>query len=297
MPRNGSGGYALPEAPFVPNTAILSAEVNSDFDDIADALTGSVAADGQTLMTGPLQGFPGSLALPGYTWTTDPNTGRYHSAADEMKDVVGGVAAATISATGVEFPLGASVAGTSLVMPAGVMVPYGGATAPTGWLLCFGQSVLRADFPALFTAIGTAYGSADGTHFTLPDLRGRVPAGKDNMGGSAASRLTATTMTPDGVTLAAVGGAQTVTLSQANLPAATLTTTITDPGHAHALTAPVTFAGPGTAGGSPNNIVQAGSANTQSATTGITASTALGGSGTATDKIQPSIVVNYIIKT
>lgn len=62
--------------------------------------------------------------------------------------------------------------------PAGVIVAYGGAAAPSGWLLCNGASVLRTDYPALFTAIGTTYGSVDGTHFTLPDLRGRFPLGK-----------------------------------------------------------------------------------------------------------------------
>jgi microcystin-dependent protein len=50
-------------------------------------------------------------------------------------------------------------------------------TAPTGWLFCDGASYLRATYPALFTAIGTTYGSADGTHFNVPDFRGRVPVG------------------------------------------------------------------------------------------------------------------------
>ena len=62
-------------------------------------------------------------------------------------------------------------------IPAGAIVQYGGASAPTGWLLCDGSSVLRSTYAALFTAISTAYGSVDGTHFTLPDLRGRLPVG------------------------------------------------------------------------------------------------------------------------
>jgi microcystin-dependent protein len=74
--------------------------------------------------------------------------------------------------------------------PSGVMVPYAGSSAPTGWLLCFGQAVSRSTYAALFTAIGTTYGAGDGsTTFNLPDARGRVIAGKDDMGGSAASRL------------------------------------------------------------------------------------------------------------
>lgn len=63
------------------------------------------------------------------------------------------------------------------VLPAGVIVPYAGAAAPTGYLLCNGASVLRASYPDLFTAIGTTYGSADGTHFNLPDGRGRALLG------------------------------------------------------------------------------------------------------------------------
>lgn len=52
-------------------------------------------------------------------------------------------------------------------------------TAPEGWLLCEGQSLLRTGtYAALFAAISTTYGTVDGTHFNLPDLRGRAPVGK-----------------------------------------------------------------------------------------------------------------------
>jgi microcystin-dependent protein len=67
--------------------------------------------------------------------------------------------------------------------PPGMVVDYAGATPPPGWLLCDGASYLRADYPDLFTAIGTAYGSADGTHFNVPDCRGRVTAGFAASGG------------------------------------------------------------------------------------------------------------------
>lgn len=58
----------------------------------------------------------------------------------------------------------------------GEIVTFAGATNPypTMWLDCDGTSVLRADYPDLFTIIGTTYGAADSTHFTLPDLRGRA---------------------------------------------------------------------------------------------------------------------------
>lgn len=67
--------------------------------------------------------------------------------------------------------------------PPGAISAYGGATAPTGWLLCDGASYLRTDYPDLFTAISTTYGAADGTHFNVPDIRGRVPVGYAASGG------------------------------------------------------------------------------------------------------------------
>lgn len=75
-------------------------------------------------------------------------------------------------------------------LPPGLMAPYGGAAAPSGWLLCYGQAVSRTTYATLFAAIGTTFGPGDGaTTFNLPDLRGRVAAGADNMGGASANRL------------------------------------------------------------------------------------------------------------
>jgi hypothetical protein len=55
MSRNGSGTYTLPAGnPVVTGTVIASTWANSTFTDVASALTGSVAADGQTPMTGDL---------------------------------------------------------------------------------------------------------------------------------------------------------------------------------------------------------------------------------------------------
>jgi microcystin-dependent protein len=65
------------------------------------------------------------------------------------------------------------------VFPAGMIMPFAGTNAPNGWLLCHGQSLVRVDYPALFAVIGTTYGAADAAHFSVPDLRGRVPAGVD----------------------------------------------------------------------------------------------------------------------
>ena len=55
MSRNGSGTYVLPTGnPVVTGTTITSNWANTTLSDIATALTGSVAADGQTPMVGPL---------------------------------------------------------------------------------------------------------------------------------------------------------------------------------------------------------------------------------------------------
>ena len=63
-------------------------------------------------------------------------------------------------------------------MPIGAVIMFGGAAAPTGWLLCQGQAVSRTTYADLFGILGTTYGVGDGTTtFNLPDLRSRLPIG------------------------------------------------------------------------------------------------------------------------
>lgn len=64
--------------------------------------------------------------------------------------------------------------------PPGTVIMSARTTPPSGYLACDGASLLRASFPALFSAIGTTYGAADGTHFNVPDMRGEFPRGFDN---------------------------------------------------------------------------------------------------------------------
>lgn len=91
----------------------------------------------------------------------------------------------------------------------GELAPYAGGTPPAGTLLCYGQVVSRTAYAGLFAAISTAFntGSEAGTDFRLPDLRGRVVAGKSDMGGSDAGNLSG------GGVLGAALGAQTAALS------------------------------------------------------------------------------------
>lgn len=64
--------------------------------------------------------------------------------------------------------------------PVGSIVAWPTETAPSGWLELNGASLLRATYPLLFALIGDDYGAVDGTHFNLPDMRGRFLRGWAN---------------------------------------------------------------------------------------------------------------------
>jgi microcystin-dependent protein len=75
-------------------------------------------------------------------------------------------------------------------LPIGVIQVFAGENSPNGWLFCDGGEISRSTYSDLFTEIGESYGPGDGsTTFNVPDLRGRVPVGKDNMGGVSAGIL------------------------------------------------------------------------------------------------------------
>lgn len=120
------------------------------------------------------------------------------------------------------------------------------------------------------TGIYAPHGHGDGsTTFNIPDLRGRVAAGRDNMGGTVANRLTTAGAGIAGVNLGDAGGSQTHTLTTAEMPAHT---------HANGVTA-----------GSAWAALGCGSQGT-----GNTGST---GGGGAHQNTQPTLVANKIIKT
>lgn len=176
-------------------------------------------------------------------------------------------------------------------VPPGVGADYWGSTAPSGWLLCYGQEVSRTTYARLFAKIGTTYGIGNNsTTFNLPDKRGRVTVGKDDMGGVSADRLTNQTGGLDGDTLGATGGAETHTLTEAQMPA-----------HNHKLVAETNTTSTLASNdyiseranyGGGNDYILSGLSST-APTVGISAST---GGGGAHNNVQPSIVANYIIK-
>ena len=68
--------------------------------------------------------------------------------------------------------------------PPGAVIDFAGATVPDGWLICDGSAISRTTYAALFAAIGTLYGTGDGTTtFNLPDCRGRAAIGYTPSGG------------------------------------------------------------------------------------------------------------------
>lgn len=103
-------------------------------------------------------------------------------------------------------------------VPTGVIFPFTSSTIPAGWLLCNGAAVLRSLYYQLFDVIGTTYGAGDGTTtFNLPDLRGRVIAGRDNMGGTAANNLTETFFGTPTNALGNVGGTDSVPVTAVDI--------------------------------------------------------------------------------
>ena len=95
------------------------------------------------------------------------------------------------------------------MIPVGTVQSFAGSTAPTGWLLCAGQSLnasTNTQYADLWGVLGTTYGGSGIAAFNLPDLRGRAPHGKDDMNGSAASRVTSGNSGITGSTLGASGG-------------------------------------------------------------------------------------------
>ena len=91
-------------------------------------------------------------------------------------------------------------------LPVGAIIIYAGAAALDGFLECNGQAISRTTYAELFKKIGTTYGEGDSSStFNLPDYSNRVPVG-----------------TSSSISLGDQGGEATHTLTQAELPAASL---------------------------------------------------------------------------
>lgn len=185
MPTDPSGNYSLPPGYFAQaGTAIRTEQHNPIFEDVAQGLSQRLMRDGRNGMVGALDmgTFPIRNLAPGAN-PTDAAT------------------------------LGQGV-------PIGAVMDYALNNAPAGWLLCFGQALASdTEFPLLRAALiasGSPYGSSGGNPL-IPDVRGRAIAGLDAMGGTAAGRLNTATLVTSG--LGGTGGAQTINLTISQMPA------------------------------------------------------------------------------
>jgi len=186
---------------------------------------------------------------------------------------------------GSQWPISAA-----LSSPSGMIINYAGATAPTGYLECNGSAISRTIYATLFNAIGTTYGTGDGsTTFNIPDLRGYFVRGWSD-GSSIDSGRT-------------LGSTQTAS----NAPH---THGINDPGHAHGVNDPGHAHGisPGVAswnsaaggGGGGNVQTQSNVTATQGAGTGISiqgAGTGISTQSSGAEARPINIALMYCIKT
>ena len=180
-------------------------------------------------------------------------------------------------------------------IPLGAGLPFFGSTAPnSSFAFPYGQPISRTTYATLFSLLGTSYGIGDGsTTFNLPDLRGRVLAGRDDMGGSAAGRLTSSWFGVSATALGATGGNEKNALSSVNqLPQVTQSVA------SYNLTLPLQ--GFAQSGFVVSDHVSEGSNNAIAVTLPIGGSITMNSFGSTTPSsfaiCQPTIISNYIVR-
>ena len=164
--------------------------------------------------------------------------------------------------------------------PVGEIKDFEGGSVPPGFLATYGQCVAVATYPQLYAVIGTNFGSCGVGFFAIPDLRGRVIAGLDNMGGTSAARLSTTI--PGSTSIGGTGGSQSTVLVASEIPVMT-----------PALTGSVTAAGTGTGTGSasvtfPGLSYNAPSSPAASAAAGVAVSVVQGQTASTTGGAGPT---------
>lgn len=175
------------------------------------------------------------------------------------------------------------------IFPVGFMSPFAGATAPNGWMLCDGSEISKSVYANLYSVIGDSWGAASSGNFKLPDMRKRVPVGRDSSDS-------------DFDTLGETGGEKSHTLTVSEMPSHGHGMDHTHSmAHTHSYTGPNTASWKtGTNGTSHTWCTTTGSktsGGSSAANTGAASITTTGnsGNGTAHNNLQPYGVVNYII--
>lgn len=189
--------------------------------------------------------------------------------------------------------------GNPYSVPIGGMIDYTGTTAPnSSFVLPFGQAISRTTYATYFALVGTTYGAGDGaTTFNIPDLRGRFVAGADNMGGSAASRLTSTYLGAS-PTLGASGGAQSHTLTAGEIPVITsaVSTSGTLTGSTSSVDIGITPSATGGGSFGFNGVTAQGAASVTVSGSMSGSATSNNAGGNAHSIVPPTIVLNKILR-
>lgn len=255
--------------------------------------------DGQTIdfiagytNTGALTITPSTAGLGSINVLNDTPSGAVSLSGGEV--VAGNVIHLVYSSASGSFHT--SLATSSI--PTGTVMEFAGSAPPSGFLLAYGQCISRTTYSRLYSVVGTSFGACDGTStFAVPDRRGRVATGKDNMGGTDAARLTGSAMDAARLTLGGTAGEARHTLTIAEMPVITPTGTVsvTFP----SITYNQAAVAPGTSWGA-SGVSYTLTQNPVTAYAGGTSSFPLTitpfGSGTPHNVVQPSITMNFIIK-
>jgi microcystin-dependent protein len=277
MPRSSQGVCTPPAGTSaISGTTIEAAPYNNRGSDIYSILTDSLSRSGKGGMTADLA--MGMNKITGLGTATDPTDGTNKAYVDTV--IIDAMAALDL-----------------LMPPIGTVIDFAGTVSPNSiWMLCYGQAVSRTTYATLFARLGTAFGAGDGsTTFNLPDYRGRIGIGKDNMGGTAAYRITTDGCWIDGLTLGASGGFQNIALIIENLPShdhGGVTSTIGDHAHGYVRPNPTIFF----AGSGAGQNVPVGADSTTDPGGAHNHTIAAQGSGWAHNNVQPGVVVNKLIR-
>ena len=164
----------------------------------------------------------------------------------------------------------------------GIVVPWGSASIPSGFLLCDGTSYSTTTYAALFAVIAYTYGGS-GASFLVPDLRDRTIVGVSSANSKAlAQAVGANTVTPTGNVS---GNAATTTLTTAQIAS-----------HGHSMSGSMGMNAVTSPGG-PITGAAGGNTGDTGGGQGHTHTLSANFSGSANSVLQPTLVLNYIIKT